>query len=405
MKNTVVACFLAALLVAGAGCSGGGGGGEKTVRSGKPFRGGGLSFRYPAEWRERTPGLGEETSGIAYQVKVGPPGRAQDFVGITVAPIGVRIKGKDLAITEENIDERKGLAVMGVEFLVSLGGGELSEPTRVSVGGLPGFRWKASHVKVRRDGRVDLLLTEVFKGTTSYTVSCGYTPEGAAEVKAACDQVLDSFRVEPGGGAANSTGAVLFSDDFSNKRSGWDVGGNRDRSMAYVNGRYRIAIRKSMYGPSVSHDLDHPSKAISVTAVLRQSAGGRGDGLGVACVSKRPTVGYELLIGPRDRGSDTANMVVKTFREQKKPDALTWGDDEAVKPRGAVNRIRVDCVGASARTPARLTLYANGKLILQATDPRGYKRFEAIGLYAWSNAGGTTALFDDLVVRELKRAG
>lgn len=405
MKITVVGCFLATLLATGSACGEGGDGAEKTVHSGKTFRGGDLSFTYPAEWRERTPGPGEETSGITYQVKVGPPGRAQDLVGITVAPIGVRLEGKDLAITEENIDAHKDIAVMGVELLVSLGGGELSEPTRVAVGGLPGFRWKASHVKLRRGGRVDLLLTEVFKGTTRYTVSCGYRPEGAAEVKAACDQVLDSFRVEPGRGTA-STGAVLFRDDFSNTRSGWDVGGNRGSSAAYVNGRYRIAIDKSEYGHEVSHDLDHLSKAISVTAVLRQSAGGRGDGLGVACVSRRPTAGYELLIGPSDRNfGDIADIISKRFRGTKEPEALTWDQNDAVKQRGADNRIRADCVGASARTPARLRLYANGKLILQATDPGGYRRFEAIGLVAWSKAGGTTALFDDVVVRQLKRAG
>jgi hypothetical protein len=318
----------------------------------------------------------------------------------------LRLEGKDLAITEANIDEHKGFAVMGVEFLVSLGGGELSEPTRVSVGGLPGFQWKASHVRLRKGGEVELLLTNVFRETTSYIVSCAYTPEGAAEVKAACDQVLDSFRLEPRDEAAKSAGAVLFRDDFSSTRSGWEVRRNHRSSAAYVSGRYRIAIRKTGYGHHVTHDLDHPSGAITVTAVIRQSAGGRGDGLGVACLSRRPSVGYDLLIGPSDREfGDLANIISKAFREPKEAAPLIWDQNDEVKPRGADNRIRADCVGASARRPARLALYANGKLILQATDPRGYRRFEAIGLLAWSKAGGTTALFDDVVVRQLPQAG
>jgi hypothetical protein len=215
----VLSCFVAALVVAATAC--GGDEGDQTA-GGKTFRGGGVSFNYPADWRERIPEPGEETSGILSQVKVGPPERAADLVAITVAPIGVRIEGKDLTITEENIDEQRDAAAFGVEFLVSSGGGELSEPTRVTVGGLPGFRWEASHVEIRGAGRLDLLLTQVFKRSTSYLVNCQYTPDGAEEVTAACDQILGSFRAESE--RADPTGAVLFRDDFSDERSGTSSG-------------------------------------------------------------------------------------------------------------------------------------------------------------------------------------
>jgi hypothetical protein len=189
-------CLLAALLVTGAACGGGGsdtGGSDKTIPGGKTFRGGGLSFTYPTEWRVRT--AGEPGGDAAYQVKVGPRGRANDLIAVTVGTTGVVIDGKEFAITEKNIDENKDLAVMGAEALVAMGGGKLGESTRVTVGGLPGFRVEASNVKVAGDGRVDSHYTNVFKGTKSYTVSCVYTPEGAAEVTRACDQVLGSFRV------------------------------------------------------------------------------------------------------------------------------------------------------------------------------------------------------------------
>jgi hypothetical protein len=74
----------------------------------------------------------------------------------------------------------------------------------------------------------------------------------------------------------------------------------------------------------------------------------------------------------------------------------------AINPRGEVNRIRADCFGARGAAPARLALYANGKLVAEATVPHGYKRFDHVGVYAFNDTGGTTALFDDLVVRELK---
>ena len=160
--------------------------------SDKTFRGGGLSFNYPTEWRVRT--AGEPEGDADYQVKVGPRGRANDLIAVTVATVGVVIDGKPLAITEENIDENKELLGTGAEFMFAMGGGKLSEPTRVTVGGLPGFRVEASNVKVRGDGRVGTHYTDLYKGTKTYTVSCTYTPDGDAEVTKACDQVLASFR-------------------------------------------------------------------------------------------------------------------------------------------------------------------------------------------------------------------
>ena len=191
VKITIGMCFLAALLLVGAAC--GGGGSDKTIPGGKTFRGGGLSFTYPTEWRVRT--AGEPEADADYQVKVGPQGRANDLIAVTVATVGVVIEGKVLAITEENIDENKELLSTGAEFLVALGGGKLSKATRVTVGGLPGFRFEASNVKAHGDGRVGFHYIDLYKGTKTYTVSCAYTPDGDAEVTKACDQVLGSFRL------------------------------------------------------------------------------------------------------------------------------------------------------------------------------------------------------------------
>ena len=128
-------------------------------------------------------------------MKVGPRGRANDLITVTVGTVGVVIEGKVLAITEKNIDENKELLGTGAEFMVAIGGGKLSKSARVTVGGLPGFRVEASNVKAHGDGRVGFHYTDLYKGTKLYTVSCVYTPEGDAEVTKACDQVLGSFRL------------------------------------------------------------------------------------------------------------------------------------------------------------------------------------------------------------------
>jgi hypothetical protein len=185
------------LLVAGAACGGGGSdsrANDKTIPGGKTFRGGGISFTYPTEWRVRRAGE-PEFGDYTYQVKVGRRGRANDLVAVTVGTVGVVIDGKVLAITEENIDENKELLGTGAEVMFAMGGGKLGEATRVTVGGLPGFRVEASNVNVQGDGRVGTHYVDLYKGTKTYTVSCVYTPDGAAEVTKACDQVLGSFRL------------------------------------------------------------------------------------------------------------------------------------------------------------------------------------------------------------------
>lgn len=197
MKITIVACFLAALLVAGTACGGGGSDnaeGHKTISGGKTFRGGGLSFTYPTEWRVRE--AGEPMADANYQVRVVPPGRPHDQITVTIAELGIVVEGKNLAITAKNVDENKDLLVAGVEAAVGFGGGERSEPpTRVSLRGLPGYRYEVSHVTDPGGGKVDSHVTDVFKGTSRYTVACAYTPDGAPEIKTACNQVLGSFHL------------------------------------------------------------------------------------------------------------------------------------------------------------------------------------------------------------------
>jgi uncharacterized RDD family membrane protein YckC len=199
-----------------------------------------------------------------------------------------------------------------------------------------------------------------------------------------------------------ATGAVLFHDDFSTEQNGWSVGRNRHASSAFTpNGGYRISIRDTKYTRFAAYLLDRgPASAISVTAVLRQSAGGPGDELGVLCISNPGKIqGYAMGIGPGDgyvavRRFDESNFFKQGFVERK--------GEPTIKPGGEVNLIRADCFGARRQTPARLTLYANGKPIGRATLPHGFKRFYGIGIYSYNDAGRTTALFDDLVARELK---
>jgi hypothetical protein len=111
----------------------GGGDGEKQVRAGTTFHGDGFSFTYPAEWSERTAGPVE--AGGVPDVTVGPEGHPRDSISVQVTEVGVTIEGKDLSITEENIDENAGLLSIGAEFVVTAAGGKLGKQERVTVAG------------------------------------------------------------------------------------------------------------------------------------------------------------------------------------------------------------------------------------------------------------------------------
>jgi hypothetical protein len=194
------------------------------------------------------------------------------------------------------------------------------------------------------------------------------------------------------------TGAVLFRDDFSTERNGWYVGRDKGTSAAYVNGRYRVHMRGA-FTVSLANDLKRSSHAISISALVRQVDGGENDEVGVACLSiGQPNQGYALAVGPN--GFVGIRRIVRANWKQTFVDL--YGED-AVKPGGSVNRIRADCFGGGGRMPARLALYANGELIAETDVPRGYEQFDGISVYTYSDEGGTTSLFDDIVVRELRQ--
>src|SRR6266511_3397014 len=196
------------------------------------------------------------------------------------------------------------------------------------------------------------------------------------------------------------TGAVLFQDDFSSHRTGWHVGHDRSGSDFYVHGRYRVTVRETDYLVHDSNGIDRASDAVSINATVRQVEGGGGDDFGVVCLKTGlPIQGYAFGIGSADGYVSVFRVVRaavrKTYREHDR--------DDAVEGRGVVNRLRADCFGARAAEPAHLRFYVNSRLVSAANVPSGDKRFDGVGLYVYSDHGHTVVLFDDLVVRDLKR--
>jgi hypothetical protein len=188
VKVTLVTFFLAAALLAGAGCGGANGGAPITVDGAserdKTFDGLGFSFTYPREWREVDVGplpAGREAPAVV----LAPEQAESDAVGVTV------VQGSP-EVTEENFaDAKEEIAVAARTRF-----GRLVEgPTRITVSGLPALRLEASGT-TPEEVRIRSRVTVVFAGTTWYTLECDFAPERAQEMKRGCDQVVNSLRIE-----------------------------------------------------------------------------------------------------------------------------------------------------------------------------------------------------------------
>ena len=88
--------------------------------------------------------------------------------------------------------------------------------------------------------------------------------------------------------------------------------------------------------------------------------------------------------------------VVQRSHADEWADLSVWTETEVVRPRGEVNHLRVECLGATMR------FYANGQLLTEVTDS-AYDRGN-IGLLAGTgNEAGMEAHFDNVKVQVLER--
>jgi hypothetical protein len=83
----------------------------------------------------------------------------------------------------------------GIRRLAAQPGGALQAgPQRISVGGRPALKFRTSGLSYNGT-HVESTLIYTFDGRTEYAINCQQTPEHAAQVTRACDQVLRTFTV------------------------------------------------------------------------------------------------------------------------------------------------------------------------------------------------------------------
>lgn len=182
------------------------------------------------------------------------------------------------------------------------------------------------------------------------------------------------------------TSAVLFRDDFSDPKSGWDVGTSKDGAVGYDQGEYFITVKTTKYSLWANPGKDFGDVAVGVE-------GYRVDGpseneMGVIC-----------------RYRDVKNFVYATIssdgyygvieRREGEPTILTGNGKliktDAIIQGDAINQFQLICAGD------RFTLVVNGQPIDQVTIT-GFDRGD-VGLLAGTfDVGDVTIHFDNFLV-------
>ncbi len=195
LRVTILAMTAIALL-APACTSGDGGPPSGTIVSassdasstpGPTYRGNGVTFSYPSGWKILDDvSTSASTGDQVWSTAVGLDGR--NLVSVARYRLSIPIDDENIATRTEAIRAQ-------LENLFAQAGGSLtSGPARLRMADLPALAFVGrAHDPSGR--QVEERLVLAFDGTTEYFVNCQYDDGTRAEVLAACDLVVSSFRV------------------------------------------------------------------------------------------------------------------------------------------------------------------------------------------------------------------
>jgi hypothetical protein len=195
--------------------------------------------------------------------------------------------------------------------------------------------------------------------------------------------------------------SVVFADDFSgsSKLGRWSDQADASGSMGYRDGVYRISVsRPGQLGSFTELGATHGSIRVEVDASMTSGSGG----LSILCTSDIRSITEEGGSGPAGDYYDfflafSADGYA-ILRSDDLATPLAVSQDTQGVLRDGVNRVEVECGGAAASDPARLTLTINGKQVLEYLDHTGVASFDGIGLTVYSEQGGAEAAFDNIKV-------
>jgi len=179
---------------------------------------------------------------------------------------------------------------------------------------------------------------------------------------------------------------ILFSDDFSNPGSGWEVGEYEAGSVGYRDGYYFVTSsvkERTMWGVANRTFQD----TIIEVDVTQAAGSANNNDYGVICrLQPDRTDGYFLLI------SGDGFYSIQIARGEDFQRLVEWTASSAIKQGNTTNHIRATCNGS------HLALEVNGEILAETND----STFASgdIALQATTYEVKPTEIhFDNLVVR------
>ena len=169
------------------------------------YTGHGVAFSYPAGWLHMPGEFDYQVSHPIWQEFFGPqPAAPTDPTQPAPAPdalqrdiVAVASYRTNVAITKKNLARyKRSIQIAILQLTLQSHGAILSGPTRVTMGGLPGYRFQVT-ATVDDNAIVESRLVLVFRGKTEYYLNCQHLQAGplATEIESGCDQLMQSFKV------------------------------------------------------------------------------------------------------------------------------------------------------------------------------------------------------------------
>ncbi|MBM3124164.1 MAG: hypothetical protein FJZ87_03710 [Chloroflexi bacterium] len=187
---------------------------------------------------------------------------------------------------------------------------------------------------------------------------------------------------------------ILYQDDFSTNSGGWPEFDDPQGTTSYYNGGYRIHVTGAEWDYFGSPTIENTPADVIVEVDTTKHGGPIQNKFGIVCrLSDTPEGSnmYYLWISTQQYSA------IGKFVNSKRTfltDIEIWSPNPAIHPGEAINHIRGECIGNT------LSLYANGTLLLQATDDQFTEG--KVGLISGSykeGYEGTDILFENFVVK------
>ncbi len=155
--------------------------------------------------------------------------------------------------------------------------------------------------------------------------------------------------------------SLILEDDFSNASSGWLIGSNDVREMAYEDGEYGVLVKKSNYSITTWNLEGDTQSNFAAEVDVRDMLAVAGSCAGImfrhTSAQDESYSQYLFCI----RNSDGAYRIQKFLRDEWTTLA-GWTKSSYIKTGTAVNHLKVICQGS------QIEVYANGQKLTTITD-------------------------------------